>query len=177
MGYLRTRAEPDLALSGRELLLNLQRQLGLPGSGSEFLRRCLAYSGYAQERIFLSAVAIGEVSYIDLLGRVLASQEPPTAVASQANLPGIDTHESVAATVLQVVADNREGLLSDITQLLAASRVSLMGASGRVSNSSEHAIITLEAELHDGRQLLEVISLITLLKGVADVTRVSAPER
>tara|TARA_B100000963_G_scaffold70572_2_gene58835 strand:- start:826 stop:2814 length:1989 start_codon:yes stop_codon:yes gene_type:complete len=177
VGYLRTRAEPDLALSGRELLLNLQRQLGLPGSGSEFLRRCLAHSGYAQERIFLSAVAIGEVSYIDLLARVLASQEPPTAVASQANLPGIDTHESVAATVLQVVADNREGLLSDITQLLAASRVSLMGASGRVSNSSEHAIITLEAELHDGRQLLEVISLITLLKGVADVTRVSAPER
>ena len=177
VGYLRTRAEPDLALSGRELLLNLQRQLGLSGSGSEFLRRCLAYSGYAQERIFLSAVAIGEVSYIDLLARVLASQEPPTAVASQANLPGIDTHESVAATVLQVVADNREGLLSDITQLLAASRVSLMGASGRVSNSSEHAIITLEAELHDGRQLLEVISLITLLKGVADVTRVSAPER
>lgn len=177
VGYLRTRAEPDLALSGRELLLNLQRQLGLPGSGSEFLRRCLAYSGYAQERIFLSAVAIGEVSYIDLLARVLASQEPLTAVASQANLPGIDTHESVAATVLQVVADNREGLLSDITQLLAASRVSLMGASGRVSNSSEHAIITLEAELHDGRQLLEVISLITLLKGVADVTRVSAPER
>ncbi len=177
VGYLRTRAEPDLALSGRELLLNLQRQLGLSGSGSEFLRRCLAHSGYAQERIFLSAVAIGEVSYIDLLARVLASQEPPTAVASQANLPGIDTHESVAATVLQVVADNREGLLSDITQLLAASRVSLMGASGRVSNSSEHAIITLEAELHDGRQLLEVISLITLLKGVADVTRVSAPER
>ena len=31
VGYLRTRAEPDLALSGRELLLNLQRQLGLPG--------------------------------------------------------------------------------------------------------------------------------------------------
>ena len=177
VGYLRTRAEPDLALSGRELLLNLQRQLGLSGSGSEFLRRCLAHSGYAQERIFLSAVAIGEVSYIDLLARVLASQEPPTAVASQANLPGIDTHESVAATVLQVVADNREGLLSDITQLLAASRVSLMGASGRVSNSSEHAIITLEAELHDGRQLLEVISLITLLTGVEDVTRVSAPER
>jgi (p)ppGpp synthase/HD superfamily hydrolase len=83
----------------------------------------------------------------------------------------------VATTTLQVVAANRQGLLNDITQLLAAWQVSLMGASGRVSNSTEHAIITFEAELPDGQQLLQVMSLIMLLKGVEDVTRLLANER
>jgi hypothetical protein len=46
-----------------------------------------------------------------------------------------------------------------------------------VSNSSEQAIITFEAELPDGQRLLQVMSLIMLLKGVEDVTRLLANER
>ena len=171
VSYFRVRDEADLALSGRELLLDLQRQLGMPGSGDEFIGRCLDHSDYTQQAVFLSAVAMGEVSYIELLAQILASQESQSATAAQAGLPGIDTPEAVTTTILQVVAANRQGLLNDITQLLAAWQVSLMGAFGRVSNSSEHAIITLEAELPDAQQLLQVMSLIMLLKGVEDVTR------
>lgn len=177
VSYFRVRDEADLALSGRELLLELQRQLGLLGSGDEFIDRCLDHSDYTQEAVFLSAVAMGVVSYIELLAQVLTSQESQSATSAQPGLPGISTPESVATTTLQVVAANRQGLLNDITQLLAAWQVSLMGASGRVSNSSEHAIITLEAELPDGQQLLQVMSLIMLLKGVEDVTRLLANER
>ena len=177
VSYFRVRDEADLALSGRELLLELQRQLGLLGSGDEFIDRCLDHSDYTQEAVFLSAVAMGVVSYIELLAQVLTSQESQSATSAQPGLPGINTPESVATTTLQVVAANRQGLLNDITQLLAAWQVSLMGASGRVSNSSEHAIITLEAELPDGQQLLQVMSLIMLLKGVEDVTRLLANER
>ena len=177
VSYFRVRDEADLALSGRELLLELQRQLGLLGSGDEFIDRCLDHSDYTQEALFLSAVAMGEVSYIELLAQVLTSQESQSATLVQPGLPGINTPESAATTTLRVVAVNRQGLLNDITQLLAAWQVSLMGASGRVSNSSEHAIITLEAELPDGKQLLQVISLIMLLKGVEDVTRLLANER
>jgi (p)ppGpp synthase/HD superfamily hydrolase len=85
----------------------------------------------------------------------------------------MDTPELPSVATLQVVAVNRAGLLNDITQLLAAWKVSLMGAAGRVSNSSEQAIITLEAELDDGRQLLQIMSLIMLLKGVEDVIHLS----
>ena len=177
VSYFRVRDEADLALSGRELLLELQRQLGLLGSGDEFIDRCLDHSDYTQEAVFLSAVAMGVVSYIELLAQVLTSQESQSATSAQPGLPGISTPESVATTTLQVVAANRQGLLNDITQLFAAWQVSLMGASGRVSNSSEHAIITLEAELPDGQQLLQVMSLIMLLKGVEDVTRLLANER
>ena len=177
VSYFRVRDEADLALSGRELLLELQRQLGLSGSGDEFIDRCLDHSDYTQEAVFLSADAMGEVSYIELLAQVLTSQESQSATSAQPGLPGINTPESVATTTLQVVAANRQGLLNDITQLLAAWQVSLMGASGRVSNSSEHAIITLEAELPDGQQLLQVMSLIMLLNGVEDVTRLLANER
>ncbi|HCY04685.1 MAG TPA: GTP diphosphokinase [Gammaproteobacteria bacterium] len=177
VSYFRVRDEADLALSGRELLLELQRQLGLLGSGDEFIDRCLDHSDYTQEAVFLSAVAMGVVSYIELLAQVLTSQESQSATSAQPGLPGINTPESVATTTLQVVAANRQGLLNDITQLFAAWQVSLMGASGRVSNSSEHAIITLEAELPDGQQLLQVMSLIMLLKGVEDVTRLLANER
>ena len=46
-----------------------------------------------------------------------------------------------------------------------------MGASGRVSNSTGQAIITVEAELDDWQQMLHIVSLIMLLKGVIDVHR------
>ena len=134
----------------------------------------MSYSNHAEEAPFLCAVATGELSYIDLLTRVLESQDSSSTVVPQPGLPGIETPESTRAATLQVVAANRAGLLNDITQLLAAWKVSLMGASARVSNSSGQAIITLEAELHDNRQLLQVMSLIMLLKDVEDVTRLAA---
>jgi (p)ppGpp synthase/HD superfamily hydrolase len=70
-----------------------------------------------------------------------------------------------------VSGENREGLLNDITQLLAAEHLSLQGASGRVSNSTGQAIITVEAELSDWQQMLQIINLIMLLSGVTDVCR------
>jgi GTP pyrophosphokinase len=172
-GYFRARDQADLVRSGRQLLIDFKRKLDLPQSDADFIASCMSHAEHTQEPFFLAAVAIGEISYIQLLAQVLESLESSITVAPQRGLPGMDTPELPSVATLQVVAVNRAGLLNDITQLLAAWKVSLMGASGRVSNSSEQAIITLEAELDGGRQLLQIMSLIVLLKGVEDVIRLS----
>lgn len=172
-GYFRARDQADLVRSGRQLLTDFKRKLDLPQSDADFIASCMSHAEHTQEPFFLAAVAIGEISYIQLLAQVLESLESSITVAPQRGLPGMDTPELPSVATLQVVAVNRAGLLNDITQLLAAWKVSLMGASGRVSNSSEQAIITLEAELDGGRQLLQIMSLIVLLKGVEDVIRLS----
>ena len=172
-GYFRARDHAVLVRSGRQLLIDFKRKLGLPQSDADFIATCMSHAEYTREPLFLAAVAIGEISYIQLLAQVLESLESSITKAPQPGLPGMDTPELPSVATLQVVAVNRAGLLNDITQLLAAWKVSLMGAAGRVSNSSEQAIITLEAELDDGRQLLQIMSLIMLLKGVEDVIHLS----
>lgn len=172
--YFRARDTSDLVLSGRVLLIDFKRKLGLAHSDADFIKSCISHSSYSEEASFFCAVATGELSYIELLTQVLESQGSSISVVPQPGLPGIETPEFSGAATLQVVAMNRAGLLNDITQLLAAWKVSLMGASAKVSNSSGQAIISLEAELQDNRQLLQVMSLIMLLKDVEDVTRLAA---
>ncbi len=174
--YFRVNNGDELTVPGRCLLLQQKRQLAIPGDDEAFVEACVAASPYNQSDRLLQAVASGEVSYIDLVVQVLGKPEWTRAVLPQVGIPGVESEPIVAATVIQVSADNRERLLSDITQLLAAEHLSLIGAAGRVSNSTSQAIITVEVELQDWQQMLRIINLISLLNGVTDVCRVVPTE-
>ena len=174
--YFRVNNGDELTVPGRCLLLQQKRQLAIPGDDEAFVEACVAASPYNQSDRLLQAVASGEVSYIDLVVQVLGKPEWTRAVLPQVGIPGVESEPIVAATVIQVSADNRERLLSDITQLLAAEHLSLIGAAGRVSNSTSQAIITVEVELQDWQQMLRIINLISLLNSVTDVCRVVPTE-
>ena len=107
---------------------------------------------------------------------MLAVPEWTQTVLPQVGIPGVESEPVVALTTIQVSGENREGLLSDVTQLLAAEHLSLIGATGRVSNSTGQAIITVEVELQDWQQMLQIINLILLLNGVTDVCRLVPTE-
>ena len=72
---------------------------------------------------------------------------------------------------LSVSAENRHGLLSDITQLVAAMDLQILAASGEVMESITDAQISLEVELHGWRQYFQLISRISYLDGVQSVVR------
>lgn len=169
--YFRVKDEGEADAVGRALLCQQKRQLAIPGDEQEFIEACIKTAADKQQASLLQAVATGEVSYIDLIGRVLATPKWAQAILPQPALPGIESKPLVTATTIQVSGENREGLLNDITQLLAAEHLSLQGASGRVSNSTGQAIITVEVELSDWQQMLQIINLIMLLSGVTDVCR------
>ena len=174
--YFRVNNSDDPGVLGRQLLSQQKRQLAIPGDEQAFIDACIAASPHSLEDALLQAVASGEVSYIDLVGKVLAAPEWTQTVLPQVGIPGVESEPVVAVTTIQVSGKNREGLLSDVTQLLAAEHLSLIGAAGRVSNSTGQAIITVEVELQDWQQMLQIINLILLLNGVTDVCRLVPTE-
>ena len=72
--YFRVNNGDELTVPGRRLLLQQKRQLAIPGDDEAFVEACVAASPYNQSDRLLQAVASGEVSYIDLVCRYLASQ-------------------------------------------------------------------------------------------------------
>lgn len=170
--YFRMHSGEDPNAAGRALLRQLKRQLAIAGDEQTFIDACIEAAPQKPGDALLPALATGEVSYIELIRRVLRHPEWSQLMRPQPGLPGIESAVANSTTIIQVTADNRDGLLSDITQLLAAQQLSLMGAAGRVSNTTGQAIISVEAEFNDWLQMLQIISLVMMLKGVTDVRRV-----
>jgi GTP pyrophosphokinase len=74
---------------------------------------------------------------------------------------------------IQVIAHDRRGLLSDITNLLAESSMAVRGLNAKVSND-KIATITLSVEIEHIDQLSKLLNKIKNLKEIIDVKRVSS---
>ena len=119
----------------------------------------------------LRAVSSGEQSHIALMAEFLEDQSSVEKAKIAANVPNGLVSTFPQRMGISVTAANRHGLLSDITQLVAAMDLQILAASGEVMESITDAQISLEVELQDWRQYFQLISRIDYLNGVQSVVR------
>ena len=92
----------------------------------------------------------------------------------QVPLPGFES-TVVEAGRYEIVADNRDGLLHDITQLVTGLELSLTGTTGRVSNQAREAIITLDLAPGEALDTIKFVSHLEHVRGVTQVTKIAQP--
>jgi (p)ppGpp synthase/HD superfamily hydrolase len=119
----------------------------------------------------LRAVSSGEQSHIALMADFLDNQSAVEKAKISTKATNSFVAEFPQRMGLSVSAENRHGLLSDITQLVAAMDLQILAASGEVMESITDAQISLEVELHGWRQYFQLISRISYLDGVQSVVR------
>jgi len=68
-----------------------------------------------------------------------------------------------------ICADNRDGLLHDITQLVGDMHLALTGTTGRVSKADSQAIITLEMQLNSWAESVRFVSYLQHISGVHEI--------
>jgi GTP pyrophosphokinase len=81
----------------------------------------------------------------------------------------VDNH-SIYEALLQIHADDRIGMLADITAILADMRVSIMQV-GVVANNQNRAIINLKVGCRNIEHYYSIVSRMRSLDGVNDITR------
>lgn len=80
--------------------------------------------------------------------------------------------ESIYSTVIRVIANDRRGLLRDITTLLANERVNVLGVASRSDAKTHTATIDLDVQIINQELLSRVLSKLTQLKDVESAGRV-----
>jgi GTP pyrophosphokinase len=167
----RSRAENLEPKVGLQLIQTLAASIGLDTvSDAQFEALC-EDTKYVDVDAMLRAVSGGEQSYIALMAEFLENRSRVENAKSSANLPSGLFATFPQRMGISVTAANRHGLLSDITQLVAAMDLQILAASGEVMASVTEARISLEVELQDWRQYFQLISRINFLKGVQSVVR------
>jgi GTP pyrophosphokinase len=154
---------------GRDSLTRKLTALGLEQVITQQMGDIAAASGKQDVQALYAAVGSAELSGIDVLVNWLQRH----AAGSQLQLPGIETLEFPQTVRLRVVADNRDGLLHDITQVVGDMKLSLSGTTGRVSNPAGSAIITVDVMLSEWLQSVKFVSYLNLLEGVTEIRRIS----
>jgi GTP pyrophosphokinase len=182
LGFVRTdRARAKLYRHFRHLQPNLQLELGRQSLADKLtalgLEQVLVqqiddiarYAGKDGAQALFTAVGSGELSGID----VLVSWLQGHASSGQMQLPGIEMLEFPQTVRLRVLADNRDGLLRDITEIIGDMNLSLSGTTGRVSNPAGNAIITIDVTLFDWLQSVTLVSYLGLIEGVKEIRTVT----
>ncbi len=69
---------------------------------------------------------------------------------------------------IAIRAEDRHGLLRDVTQLVSRLGISIIGNSGRVDPATGHAVIHLETRIGTLRELAILVDCLAHLDGVFD---------
>jgi len=168
VSYFRGLDESRRESLGRACVRDAMDALGQPHWDDAELGPAVERLGYrTPEKLYL-AIGVGEVAYIDVVEELMSTQ----AAREQLELPGAPSGAAPGPTRLRVTGDNRDGLLFDITQVMRDLQIALSGTTGRVSNTSGQAIITLDTELAGWGASLQLIRHITCIEGVHEVRTV-----
>ncbi|MDG2918119.1 GTP diphosphokinase [Bisgaard Taxon 10/6] len=84
---------------------------------------------------------------------------------------GDQDHQNGYHVSIRVVATDRNGLLRDITTVLANEKISVTGVSSRADNKRQIATIDLEIELTNVEMLSKITTRLASLEDVIDVKR------
>jgi guanosine-3',5'-bis(diphosphate) 3'-pyrophosphohydrolase len=75
------------------------------------------------------------------------------------------------ASALKIFAENKNGMLADITTAIAKQKIAILGANVKVDKAENTAVIELSIEITSAEQLSEVLGVIRNIKGVIEVKR------
>jgi GTP pyrophosphokinase len=180
LGFVNSdRARAKLVAYFRQLSPQDQQQVGAHSVGTKLAALGLAdlsalqlqalahCNGYAEVNDLWQAVGSGELSAINVIV-ALADEDP---IHNQPELPGIPRESYPHEARFRLSADNRDGLLRDITQVIGDMGIALTGTTGRVSNTSGQAIISVDVSLSSWQQCVEFVSYLGLIEGVTEIRK------
>ncbi|MEM9622958.1 MAG: hypothetical protein AAF993_15005, partial [Pseudomonadota bacterium] len=110
-------------------------------------------------------IGSGEISLCAALRAILEDRER----TARLEFSDVDDAAFPRGFCFRIRADNRDGLLHDITQLVGDMGLALTGTTGRVSNPDSQAIITLEMRLNSWGESIKFVSYLEHISGVQEV--------
>lgn len=84
---------------------------------------------------------------------------------------GNQDHYAAYHVMIRVLASDRNGLLRDITTVLANEKISVTGVSSRSDNKRQTATMDLEIQLNNVEMLSKILARLSALEDVIDVKR------
>ncbi len=155
--WLRLRDRQVNVAEGRRDFEAMIECLGLPAPAAGDVDGLAAAFDLDDADALFFAFGAGDLQILELVRRYLAGRQEE---------PGRDesgTENDDGRQVLEIQAEDREGLWHDVTNVLSARGLSLVATSGRADAASGTAALTLELALDD---LTEVASLVNQLREV-----------
>ena len=179
--WLRLRDREVNVAEGRRDFEGMIACLGLPTPAAGDLGELAAAFDLENAEALFFAFGAGDLQVLELVRRYLsvgkdraaAAERLPEPESGAERLPEPGSEVDCRRQILEIHAEDREGLYHDITNVLSARGLSLVATSGRADTASGTAALTLELELDN---LVEVASLINQLReiqGLCTVRRVA----
>ena len=156
-------AESNIA-AGRALLVDTFERLGLVADLPELARE----TGHETENDLLQAVGVGECQVIDLV-RLTGQRRRATEPTVPAAADGV-SEPSIRG--VRIVGDDRQGLLRDVTVVLAALDIDVVSTRARAQSAGETATIFLEVRLEGVGRFAEALDALRGVPNVREVRRV-----
>ena len=150
--------------AGRGLLLDTFRRLDLSADPSELATE----AGYASENELWRAVGVGECQIIDLV-RLIGGHRVEDRQLSL--LPAAPEPETGSVQEIHIAGEDRQGLLRDITSVLAAMDIDVVSTVARAHAQDETAAMSLCIRVRDILQLARVVDQLRRIPSVRDVRR------
>ncbi len=170
--WFHDRPAAENAAEGRRLLQSSLERLLRPYPGLEDLERAAAALRYDDSTECLTALGVGDCQILDVLAELIpqnltsGSSRIEPAQMSLLEEPLVSQDLQQASFSITLVADDRPGLLMDITTFLGDHGIMLLSNSGRVNPATGDARITIEIRLGG---LLEAFSLMDSLEMIPAV--------
>lgn len=150
--------------AGRGLLLDTFRRLDLTADPSELA----AEAGYSSENELWRAVGVGECQIIDLV-RLISGHRVEDRQLSL--LPAAPEPREGSVQEIRISGEDRQGLLRDVTSVLAAMDVDVVSTVARADSREASAAISLCIRVHDILQLARAVDRLRRIPSVRDVRR------
>ena len=165
--WLRVRERAVNLAEGRRDLDEMIDCLGLPPLTRESTAELAAAFDLDGAQALYFALGVADLQVLDVVREHLSAC--PQGASQMDLLPGVESGRTGRRHVLAIQAEDRDGLLRDITVLLSTRGLSLISNSGRADTVTGKAVLTLELELPS---LLDAARVINVLREVRNVRRV-----
>ena len=169
--YFRTRSAEEKQQLGEALLVRYLSMLVSQVPSDRLLARLQEHWQRADQATLLSDLGAGVLSLLTLLREVLQQPAEFGLELKQLPLPGVSEDGQRQVTRFKIIATNRDGLLRDLTSLVASLKQTLTASTGRVSNDATQAIITLDVSLDDWSACIKLASFLCQVEGVTQVQK------
>lgn len=174
--WFHDRADEENVAEGRALLERSLARLCLPVPVDAVLLSAANRLGYSGEKDCLLALGCGDCQILDLLTELLPENlrsRHTDSASRNAQMTQMSLIDEVSATDVpgasfhvEMLADDRSGLLMDITTFLGSQGIMLLSNSGRVLPNTGEALITIEVQLETLPGLHKLLDELEMIPAV-----------
>ena len=157
--------------AGENLLLELTDRLGLDFPDEESLHTLATHLGFESAERFLYAYGVGDCHSLDVVDAMFPSHENVHQLDLLTTVDGRET-QSRRTYRVEVTAEDRVGLLRDITVILSDLHTPLVSNTGWLDPLTGRAEIGLELQIQNLHGLASVIEHLRHIEGVLAAKRI-----